>query len=535
MKALVYFCSLWLILGFDVAANNPPDTLFWSGTIDIYENLYIDEQTTLVISPGTVVTVHNQSKIQTNGNVFANGQLDNNIYFTTTDTLGISDTATILGGWKGIHLLNNPNATGIFSNCVFEFGKANVPGSWTGFEGAEDTTAANMGGVFRSVNYGKVQLLDCVFRHNFARTNGGAIYCLNTDTLLVHNSFFHDNYCLNAGGGIFSYDHLYAEIAYSNFYLNKAWHGFEHAGGMLYKGKGSAIFLYNRYPFYSFNYLSGNMIHNNFSQSSVFIDVKESVFCNNLVTNNFNGRSVVFARLPSTNKVFNNTIANNWFWQSLPGLLTASENILIYNNILWNNLSPDPKQYPVIRWYYNEPTVFHNLIWEGRAPGGPMITDDPLFVNPAPGYGLDYNGWEYDWSLQDISPAVNTGTPDTTGLFIPPYDLLGNPRIFGGRIDMGAYENQNVWVSLPNNPLVSARLVAAPNPFRNAFTVELFGPEKVKRITVYNQTGTPVRQMETLWHEGLAHIDMNGFAAGLYVLAVEYENGTVRTEKMVKL
>lgn len=100
---------------------------------------------------------------------------------------------------------------------------------------------------------------------------------------------------------------------------------------------------------------------------------------------------------------------------------------------------------------------------------------------------------------------------------------------------MGAIENQNVWVSLPKNPLVKARLVAAPNPFRNAFMVELFGPEKVKRITVYNQTGTPVRQMETLWHEGLAHIDMNGFAAGLYVLVVEYENGTVRTEKMVKL
>jgi hypothetical protein len=82
---------------------------------------------------------------------------------------------------------------------------------------------------------------------------------------------------------------------------------------------------------------------------------------------------------------------------------------------------------------------------------------------------------------------------------------------------------------------VNAQLLATPNPFSDRFVVELFGTEKVKRITVYNQTGTPVRQMETLWHEGLVSIDMSGFAAGLYVMTVEYENGSISTEKMVKL
>jgi hypothetical protein len=281
--------------------------------------------------------------------------------------------------------------------------------------------------------------------------------------------------------------------------------------------------------------VSNSLFFNNISLTTVYSNAQQVVFYNNLMTNNYNGATLYFSRLPSTNRVFNNTIAHNYFFASIPGIYTASNDMKIYNNILWNNLSDTIRtQDLVIQWHYNLPTVFNNVIWEGRAPGGPMITDDPLFVNPAPGYGLDYNGWEYDWSLQDDSPAVNSGTPDTTGLSIPPYDLLGNPRIFGGRIDMGAYENQNVWVSLPENQLVNARMLAAPNPFWDMFVVELFGPEKVKRISVYNQTGSIVLQMETLWHEGLVSIDMSGFTSGLYVLAVEYENGTVNTEKMLK-
>jgi hypothetical protein len=65
--------------------------------------------------------------------------------------------------------------------------------------------------------------------------------------------------------------------------------------------------------------------------------------------------------------------------------------------------------------------------------------------------------------------------------------------------------------------------------------VELFGPEKVICITVYNQTGTPVRQMEALLSEGMISIDLGGFASGLYTLVVEYNSGLVKTEKMVKL
>lgn len=53
-----------------------------------------------------------------------------------------------------------------------------------------------------------------------------------------------------------------------------------------------------------------------------------------------------------------------------------------------------------------------------------------------------------NFQLQPTSPALNAGTPDTTGLMLPLTDLAGNPRIFGDTIDMGAYEVQSL-IPLP--------------------------------------------------------------------------------------
>ncbi len=68
---------------------------------------------------------------------------------------------------------------------------------------------------------------------------------------------------------------------------------------------------------------------------------------------------------------------------------------------------------------------------------------DPLFVTPVnPDDAPTTDG---DLNLLPNSPCINTGTPDTTGLNLPPIDIAGNPRIYNGlvdRIDMGAYEFQ---------------------------------------------------------------------------------------------
>nr|HPO17522.1 choice-of-anchor Q domain-containing protein [Candidatus Hydrogenedentota bacterium] len=72
-----------------------------------------------------------------------------------------------------------------------------------------------------------------------------------------------------------------------------------------------------------------------------------------------------------------------------------------------------------------QPTVTFSCIDGGYA-GTNNISDDPKFVDPD----------NDDYSLQGISPCINTGTDEGA----PSEDILGNPRpaIYG--YEMGAYE-----------------------------------------------------------------------------------------------
>ena len=48
-----------------------------------------------------------------------------------------------------------------------------------------------------------------------------------------------------------------------------------------------------------------------------------------------------------------------------------------------------------------------------------------------------------------LSPAIDAGTPDITGLMTTPFDLFGAARITGGIIDIGAYERPDDCPPIP--------------------------------------------------------------------------------------
>lgn len=80
----------------------------------------------------------------------------------------------------------------------------------------------------------------------------------------------------------------------------------------------------------------------------------------------------------------------------------------------------------------------------------------PLYTNPLIG----------DYSLLPCSPGVNAGhnlVPDTLGTLT---DMAGNPRIFDGQVDMGAYEAQDTCaISQVKQPNVAEiNLSVHPNP-----------------------------------------------------------------------
>jgi PKD repeat protein len=66
-------------------------------------------------------------------------------------------------------------------------------------------------------------------------------------------------------------------------------------------------------------------------------------------------------------------------------------------------------------------------------PGADSINADPLFIDPAAG----------DYRIPFNSPAVNAGNPAVLGLLDSTTDLAGQPRVVGGRRDVGAFEYQH--------------------------------------------------------------------------------------------
>jgi len=536
IKKILYI--LIFIPFFSFASTNLPqrsDTIIWTGNVELNTDLFFSNTQTLKILPGTIVTASGAFKIEIRGNIIAEGTAENPILFTATDTLGLYDSATIAGGWHGIHLLNNTNGFGKFTYCRFHYGKANIPGSWYAMKVFHDTLSGNQGGAFRIINYQSVEFDHCTFFYNYSRTYGGAIYCNDIQSIKITDCEFLQNKTMFRGGCIYANNQDSLLITNTTFRNNIALFYFlDIQGWRVYVSDGSAICLITDYPNYSMNTVSSCTFFNNESITTACFWVPQVNFYNNLLTNNYNLKTLFFGRLPSTNQVFNNIIANNYFEVSIPGVYTVSEDMHFFNNILWNNFSLAIEDDDMaVQWQYNEPHVSYSLIWEGRSVGDNIITDDPLFVNPAPGYGLESNGWEYDWSLSNASPAVNTGTPDTTGLNLPELDIAGNPRIYGTRIDMGAYENQVV-VGLPKNPLVNAKLEIIPNPFTDKFSINLLAENKINRISVMNQSGITIRNMESLPQDGFMVIDLNTFPSGLYLVVVEYADGTRKVEKVLK-
>ena len=186
------------------------------------------------------------------------------------------------------------------------------------------------------------------------------------------------------------------------------------------------------------------------------------------------------------------------------------------SSILWNNSSAYflPTQIREGKGYY---TTFSDLEYGHAGEGN--IDEDPIFI----GYG------EHPFALFVDSPCVNVGEADTSALRLAPVDIAGEPRIEGGRIDIGAYEGSGgtgVDGVVAGVPFLSP---GRPNPFRSETRLAFSSPGGAVTACVYDVAGRKVQTLlDRVVVAGEQEVRWDGtddrgrcVASGVYFIRVE--------------
>ncbi|PKN74366.1 MAG: hypothetical protein CVU49_09100, partial [Candidatus Cloacimonetes bacterium HGW-Cloacimonetes-2] len=168
-------------------------------------------------------------------------------------------------------------------------------------------------------------------------------------------------------------------------------------------------------------------------------------FNNCLFSNNTSQGGIVLVSSKNNPNVsfFNCTFAGN---ESDSFTLATNGNVSITNSIFYNYSPYQIKVNPMSDTEeLNTLNIRHSLISNGIS-GIQQATDNTINYSDSniSGNPLFLEGDSIHdplyYSLSALSPCINTGTPDTLGLNLLPYDLAGNQRVWEGRIDMGCFE-----------------------------------------------------------------------------------------------
>ncbi|MEA1971850.1 MAG: T9SS type A sorting domain-containing protein [Candidatus Cloacimonadota bacterium] len=346
------------------------------------------------------------------------------------------------------------------------------------------------GGIYCCVQ-SNLYLDNVSLENNTAVSSGGGLFCKGT-TLNIHNSEFINNHSLYdpgfpnqfGGGGMFCYSgsSFVENVTFSN---NTA---ISNGGGF---GLNFSDAFMNKV------YVTDNSALA--SGGGVYMTQSISELTNLLVTNNSTegsggGLSIngTWSEYPLLTNV---TIANNCSIMG-GGICAMLGGPRLTNCILWNN---EPEEIygidhsngsPVIAITYSDIEGGEAGINFGNGTVYWMIgniDDDPLFL----GMG------DHPYSLNFDSPCIDAGTLSfVPGYELPGYDIVGNTRIFGTTVDMGAYEWQETLINNEELVIRNYDLSNYPNPFNPSTIIEFSIQNDSKiELLIFNIKGQKIKTL----------------------------------------
>ena len=255
------------------------------------------------------------------------------------------------------------------------------------------------------------------------------------------------------------------------------------------------------------------------------------IFRNNVIVDNqaIHGGGITIVNNPGEPPVLiNNTITGNKATTSGGGLYLADAKAVVVNTIIWGNTAPSAASIShegstTLSVKYSD--VQGSTLW----PGEGNINTNPLFLGSG----------ENPFALSEGSPCIDKGTPDTTGLNLSFRDIIGCHRIWGARVDMGAYEFDSPVVG--NKELYTAGKTISfmnyPNPFTTSTTFTFILEKSANvNIRVFDIFGRLVAEPVNEFHQiGEQNVQWNteGLPSGLYFCRLKAGNQFF-THKIVK-
>ncbi|MDO9577623.1 MAG: FlgD immunoglobulin-like domain containing protein [Candidatus Cloacimonadales bacterium] len=320
-------------------------------------------------------------------------------------------------------------------------------------------------------------------------------------------------------------------------------------------------------------YNEGEVVIKNTRFSNNVIDASE-YGVSALVLNTLNGES---GKYTISNCLFDNNQCLGTAYRTVN--IDGSDDVYINNSTFVNNTST----YTLI--ILRNPIEFHNNIMRNNCNYEIFLPDNSSIgyqaelnishCNIQGGYSAIYNqnnanivNWgegnidadpqfllsgDDPYQLTELSPCIDTGTPDTTGLFIPPWDVLYNQRVWDGDnngtaiIDMGCYEyGAELYVEATQNQIPSTpyQLTNYPNPFNPETKIVFNLPESGKvKLEIYNIKGQKVKTlMDAYTAKGEFTAIWNGrdnsgkrVASGEYLATLKVNDEIVTERKLVLL